>query len=144
MGKYRNIFFSEAIALIEPKLCINHWKVLYKLCVFYDDRNSKMTQDIVFTEDQLVFFITRWTIQALESLWFVFSELWWDVIVPLFLYSVSYGEMWLFPFFLYSVRCDCSPFFVFSELWWDVIVHFVDVSGITVSIFFFIICAFKW
>ena len=27
-------------------------------------------QDIVFTLDQLVFFITRWTIQALESLWF--------------------------------------------------------------------------
>jgi hypothetical protein len=42
-GKYRNIFFSEAIALIKPKLCINHWKVLYKLCVFYVDRNSKMT-----------------------------------------------------------------------------------------------------
>jgi hypothetical protein len=42
MGKYRNIFFSEAIALIEPKLCINHWKVLYKLRVFYVDRNSKM------------------------------------------------------------------------------------------------------
>jgi hypothetical protein len=42
-GKYRNIFFSEAIALIEPKLCINHWKVLYKLCVFYVDCNSKMT-----------------------------------------------------------------------------------------------------
>ena len=42
-GKYRNIFFSEAIALIEPKLCINHWKVLYKLCVFYVDLNSKMT-----------------------------------------------------------------------------------------------------
>jgi hypothetical protein len=39
MGKYRNIFFSEAIALIEPKLCINH----FKLCVFYVDRNSKMT-----------------------------------------------------------------------------------------------------
>ncbi len=37
------MFFSEAIALIEPKLCINHWKVLYKLCVFYVDRNSKMT-----------------------------------------------------------------------------------------------------
>jgi hypothetical protein len=33
-GKYRNMFFSEVIALIEPKLCINHWKVLYKLCVF--------------------------------------------------------------------------------------------------------------
>ena len=43
MGKYRNIYFSEAIALIEPKLCMNHWKVLYKLCVFYVDRNSKMT-----------------------------------------------------------------------------------------------------
>ena len=43
MGKYRNIFFSEVIALIEPKLCINHWKVLYKLLVFYVDRNSKMT-----------------------------------------------------------------------------------------------------
>ena len=43
MGKYRNIFFSEAIGLIEPKLCINHWKVLYKLHVFYVDRNSKMT-----------------------------------------------------------------------------------------------------
>ena len=43
MGKYRNIFFSEAIALIEPKLCINHWKVHYKLCVFYVDQNSKMT-----------------------------------------------------------------------------------------------------
>jgi hypothetical protein len=42
-GKYRNIFYSEAIALIEPKLCINHWKVLYKLRVFYVDRNSKMT-----------------------------------------------------------------------------------------------------
>jgi hypothetical protein len=40
---YRNIFFSEAIALIEPKLCVNHWKVLYKLCVFYVDCNSKMT-----------------------------------------------------------------------------------------------------
>jgi hypothetical protein len=43
MGKYRNIFFSEAIALIEPKLCINHWKVLYKFRVFYVDRNSKIT-----------------------------------------------------------------------------------------------------
>jgi hypothetical protein len=43
MGKYRNIFFCDAIALIEPKVRINHWKVLYKLCVFYVDRNSKMT-----------------------------------------------------------------------------------------------------
>jgi hypothetical protein len=30
MGKYRNSFFPEAIALIEPKLCINHWMVLIK------------------------------------------------------------------------------------------------------------------
>ena len=43
MGKYRTIFFSVAIALIEPKLYINHWKVLYKLHVFYVDWNSKMT-----------------------------------------------------------------------------------------------------
>ena len=43
MGKYRTILFSEAIALIEHKLCINHWKVLYKLHVFYVDKNSKMT-----------------------------------------------------------------------------------------------------
>jgi hypothetical protein len=27
MGKYKNIFFSETIALIEPELCINRWKV---------------------------------------------------------------------------------------------------------------------
>ena len=37
------MFLSEAIALIEHKLCINHWKILYKLCVFYVDRNFKMT-----------------------------------------------------------------------------------------------------
>jgi hypothetical protein len=28
-------------------------------------------QDIVFTKDQLVLFITRWTMQALESLWLI-------------------------------------------------------------------------
>jgi hypothetical protein len=33
----------KLLHLIEPKLCINHCKVLYKLCVFYVDRNSKMT-----------------------------------------------------------------------------------------------------
>ena len=32
-------------------------------------------QDIVFTYDQLVLFITRWTIQSLESLWFIFGIL---------------------------------------------------------------------
>jgi hypothetical protein len=34
MGKYRKIFFSEAIALIEPKLCINNWKVLSNFVFF--------------------------------------------------------------------------------------------------------------
>ena len=71
MGKYRNIFFSKANALIEPKLCINHWKVLYKHHVFYVDRNSKMTTTAghSFYIGPIGFFITRWTIQALESLW---------------------------------------------------------------------------
>jgi hypothetical protein len=41
MNKDQRLF--EAIAVIEPKLCFNHWKVLYKLCVFYVDRISKMT-----------------------------------------------------------------------------------------------------
>ena len=45
--KYWHIIKNDptigTIALIEPKLCINHWKVLYKLCVFYVDRYSKMT-----------------------------------------------------------------------------------------------------
>jgi hypothetical protein len=50
-GKYRNIFFSEAIALIEPNLCINHWKVLYKLCVFYVDRNSIALYEYLGTYD---------------------------------------------------------------------------------------------
>ena len=37
------MFFSEAIAPIETKMYINNWKVIYKLCVVYVDRNSKMT-----------------------------------------------------------------------------------------------------
>jgi hypothetical protein len=51
MGKYRNIFFSEAIALIEPKLCINHLKVLYKLVSFIVIEIPRWLpqQDIVFT-----------------------------------------------------------------------------------------------
>jgi hypothetical protein len=44
MGKYRNIFFSEAIALIEPKLCINHWKVLYKLRFHIETKNVKFVE----------------------------------------------------------------------------------------------------
>jgi hypothetical protein len=62
MGKYRNNFFSEAIALIEPKLCINHWKVLYKLHVFYVDQNSKMTTTAGHSflhRTNWFFFITR-------------------------------------------------------------------------------------
>ena len=42
-------FFSETTWIIETKLPRNdHWKVLYKVCVFYADRKSKMAppQDI--------------------------------------------------------------------------------------------------
>ena len=36
-------FFSETTWIIETKLLRNdHWKVLYKVCVFYADRKSKM------------------------------------------------------------------------------------------------------
>jgi hypothetical protein len=37
--------FGQAVSeeKIFLTLAINHWKVLYKLCVFYVDRNSKMT-----------------------------------------------------------------------------------------------------
>ena len=36
-------FFSESTWTIETKLPRNdHWKVLYKICVFYADRKSKM------------------------------------------------------------------------------------------------------
>jgi hypothetical protein len=36
-------FFSETTWIIETKLPRNdHWKVLYKVCVFYADRKSKM------------------------------------------------------------------------------------------------------
>jgi hypothetical protein len=36
-------FFSETTWTIETKLPRNdHWKVLYKVCVFYADRKSKM------------------------------------------------------------------------------------------------------
>ena len=34
---------SQVIDLWLTQLEINHWNVLYKLCVFYVDRNSKMT-----------------------------------------------------------------------------------------------------
>ena len=42
MGNYRNIFFSEAIALIETKLHQPLEDPLQPLC-FYVDRNCKMT-----------------------------------------------------------------------------------------------------
>jgi hypothetical protein len=36
-------FFSETTRIIDTKLPRNdHWKVLYKVCVFYADRISKM------------------------------------------------------------------------------------------------------
>jgi hypothetical protein len=36
-------FFSETTWTVETKLPRNdHWKVLYKVCVFYADRKSKM------------------------------------------------------------------------------------------------------
>jgi hypothetical protein len=39
----RSGFFSETTWIIETKLPRNdHWKVLYKVCVFYADRKSKM------------------------------------------------------------------------------------------------------
>jgi hypothetical protein len=48
MGLYKFSFCytdwkSKVIDLWGTQLEINHWKVLYKLCVFYIDRNSKMT-----------------------------------------------------------------------------------------------------
>ena len=43
MGKCSNAFFSETTNMIKAKLYMNvHWKVLYKVCVFYDDRKFKM------------------------------------------------------------------------------------------------------
>ena len=42
-GKYSNAFFSETTNKIKAKLYMNdHWKVLYKVSVFYADRKSKM------------------------------------------------------------------------------------------------------
>ena len=43
MGKCSNAFSSEINWSIETKLSRNdHWNVLYKVTVFYDDRKSKM------------------------------------------------------------------------------------------------------
>ena len=42
-GKCSNAFFSETTNMIKAKLYMNvHWKVLYKLSVFYADRKFKM------------------------------------------------------------------------------------------------------
>ena len=48
---------KKAVELIS----INHWKVLYKLCVFFVDRNSKMTTTAghSFYIGPMFFFITR-------------------------------------------------------------------------------------
>ena len=38
-----NAFFSETTNMIKAKLYMHvHWKVLYKVCVLYADRKSKM------------------------------------------------------------------------------------------------------
>ena len=43
MGNCSNAFFSETTNMIKAKLPRNdHWKVLYKVSVFYADRKSKM------------------------------------------------------------------------------------------------------
>ena len=43
MGKCSNAFFSETTHMIKAKLYMNvHWKLLYKVSVFYADRKSKM------------------------------------------------------------------------------------------------------
>ena len=43
LAEISKIFFSETNELTEPKLyMIDHWKVLYKVTVFYADRKSKM------------------------------------------------------------------------------------------------------
>jgi hypothetical protein len=43
MGKCSNAFFSETTNMIKAKLPRNdHWKVLYKVSVFYANRKSKM------------------------------------------------------------------------------------------------------
>jgi hypothetical protein len=43
MGKCSNAFYSETTNMIKAKLYMNdHWKVLYKISVFYADRKSKM------------------------------------------------------------------------------------------------------
>ena len=43
IGKCSNAFFSETTNMIKAKLYMNvHWKVLYKVYVFYADRKSKM------------------------------------------------------------------------------------------------------
>jgi hypothetical protein len=45
-------FFSETTWIIEIKLTRNdHWKVLYKMCVFYADRKSKMATTGGFREE---------------------------------------------------------------------------------------------
>ena len=109
MGKYRNNFFSEAIALIEPKLFINHWKVLYKLRVFYVYRNSKMTTTAghSFYIGPIGFFLTRWTIQALESLWFILE------LPPFFILELPpFFILELSPFFI----LELSPFLYWSYL----------------------------
>ena len=55
MGKCSNAFFSETTNMIKAKLPLNdHWRVLYKVYVFYADRKSKMAALIVLTQDHML------------------------------------------------------------------------------------------
>ena len=55
MGKCSNAFLnSETTNMIKAKLPMNdHWKVLYKVSVFYADMKSKMAALIVLTQDHM-------------------------------------------------------------------------------------------
>jgi hypothetical protein len=47
-GNVSKRFFSETTRTVETKLPRNdHWKVLYKLYVFYADRKSKMAATLI-------------------------------------------------------------------------------------------------
>ena len=115
MGKYRDMFFSEAITLIEPKLCINHLKILYNLCVFYVDWNFKMTTTAghnFYIGPIGSFFIGRWTTKALESIWFrliwCLCWPWWKHLLPVYLCRFCILEHFLIMWFwdrIFSVTC---------------------------------------
>ena len=106
-------------------------------------------QDIVFTSDQLVLFITRWMIQALESLWFynlffcwvlhVFTAVWkpqaftnffWPVKITLKISWVFNQNSFKFPFGLASIVKTMliyrwKSFIYLNYLWMNCFLNFV-------------------